>query len=229
MKAIIQTDASCVVTQKNGRAPMRIGYIITPEGGQPIIRVGRAVWGLDGKELGTVNRAEYLSIIHALRHAARYGFTQAEVYTDSQVVAYQAQGKYAVKDKDLQRLARELHQLTLLIHMNIHWVPRGRNKDADALSHQTLNHEPGLPPTGGPNALLPWQAARVRNWGLTYPNVNVGTVARIFTHDGVIGASGLDVIVGRILAGESYRSANLDGLPDWRGYSLTQASLNTPT
>lgn len=128
--AKLAIDASC--HNSSEPAPMRVGYIIE-EGGREIVRVGEYV----GE--GTINRAEYLALIHGLRYAARLGIDGLSVYTDSQLLAYHVMGRYRVKDAALRRLYNEVLELQRLFPggVSICWTRREGNERADALTRKT--------------------------------------------------------------------------------------------
>lgn len=200
--AIIHTDAS---TPQNP-GPMRIGYAITAQpNGRVIARVGQHVGN------GSVNIAEYLAIIAAMRHAFRLGIEAVHLFSDSQLVVNQITGKYRVKDKKLARLYREVVDLRKCFERTkIEWIGREANAVADKLSRETVYEEPHIPrPSkgGGRYAalMLPWQAAlaRVR----LQKNATEYAVARAFN----VPATS----IRNIRMGRGYKDATLDGLPRW--------------
>lgn len=211
MLAKIETDASCRTMVAGETAPMRIGYIVRNEAGVPIAKVGRYV----GE--GTINRAEYLAVIHALRHAIRLGFTVASVRVDSQLVARQINGAYKITDKKLQRMYRELQGLSKFCHFEIRWEPREKNTEADALTHQNVDLQAPLPPIPPgpfptrPRQLHSWQARRIREVHFKTSDLSLEMVARIYNIDAVDARM--------IMRGGSYKDASYDGMPNWSAFT----------
>lgn len=203
--------------------PARIGYTIRTATGETLARVGQALTKMGN--LG-VNAAEYLALVAALRHSFRLGFDKVEVYTDSQVVANQLSGKYTAKNKHLARLLREVRDLSLAFEaVDVTWVPREKNTEADGLSHATvfedvdLSEELDMESMRVPK-LLGWQAIMVRkackrgcpdNALARALNINSGTILQI-------------------RRGISYKFAQLDGRPDWSidGALLTPNTFPEP-
>jgi ribonuclease HI len=217
----IETDASVTSRVAGTNYPMRIGYTIKVAG----TLVARA--GLYAGE-GTINRAEYLALIHALRHALRLGFTAVECKTDSQLLARQCSGGYRVKDKHLAKLSRELKGLLhLFTKYDILWTPREGNEEADELTHRTVYEEPELyvrgrqPGNGGRHLRIaaPWQVARIRKWweDRELNGVTEGIICRTF---------GFDITTLRqMVRRQTYTEATSDGTPDWGNWDGRLLSL----
>lgn len=168
--------------------PMRIGYIIsetqptpggegiagnTPTGRTIVARVGQYIGD------GSINRAEYLALIHSLRHALRLGYGGAEVKTDSQLVARQVGGQYRVKDRYIKKLYNEVKELARVfpLGVSVTWIKRDTNLEADALTRIT---EYAVTPTGRTESddqlLARWYAYR--------DDLNDSVVGRIFGVEG---------------------------------------------
>jgi ribonuclease HI len=87
----------------------------------------------------TNNVAEYRALIAALRWLLTRGLTEEQVVTrsDSQLVVYQMQGRYAVKSPRVLPLHREAKKLARQFQsIRFEWVPRERNEEADLLSRR---------------------------------------------------------------------------------------------
>lgn len=196
---------------------MRIGYLIKTGNGITISRVGSYVKGFLGEPEGTINQAEYLAVIHALRHAVRLGFTSAQCSVDSQLLSKQVSGAYRVKDKKLSRLARELNDLRpCFSSVVIVWNPREKNTEADRLTHMSVFQETAAltGPTRGsgrrPRKLPVWLAARIRRWMAGNSGVNQHAIGR---------AVGLDMTgMRQLLREQTYAGASEVNLPDWDAY-----------
>ena len=59
----------------------------------------------------TNNFAEYQALIHALKYALAQGATDVAVYSDSELVVKQIDGRYRVKHPDMLPLHREADKL----------------------------------------------------------------------------------------------------------------------
>lgn len=96
-----------------------------------------------GDHLGSNNEAEYLAIKAAVKKLLVFekNITAAVIYSDSQLVIRQLQGRYRINDSTLFDLNKQI--LTLLKYMDgkpvdFEWVPRThpRQKIVDKLSKQ---------------------------------------------------------------------------------------------
>lgn len=226
----IHSDASCVVRERGGTAPMRIGYVITNTSGRTVARCGMHVTGFQGEPTGTINQAEYIALIEALRHAFRLGFTEAKCIVDSQLLARQCSGAYKVKDVKLARLLRELNEIGRMFRsVEIEWTPRNGNTEADSLTHQSVFEEPAVISQRGagrrPRSLPAWLAARARR--LVDENLalrgsfNASVLTRLLRLD----HTGLR----QLLRGETYRDAREDGVPDWNTWTGELHASDTGT
>jgi ribonuclease HI len=107
--------------------------------------IGVLIEGPDGAVLKEVaeplgrttnNVAEYTAMIRALEEARALGCTDIRVFTDSELMAHQINGKYAVKAAHLAPLY--LRVRTLLAQFDratVAHVRREQNRRADALSN----------------------------------------------------------------------------------------------
>lgn len=101
----------------------------------------RVVWEF-GKFIGetTNNVAEYTALIYGLQEALIHKVGRISVYTDSELLARQLQGKYKVKEPHL----KVLHQQALSLirgfgRFGIHHLPRSENRRADKLANEAIN------------------------------------------------------------------------------------------
>lgn len=110
--------------------PAGIGVVIEDADGQVVKEIGEPL----GRT--TNNVAEYTSMIRALEEARALGCSRLAVYTDSELMAHQLNGKYAVKAAHLiplyQRARLLLRQFDAA---SVTHVRRELNKRADALSN----------------------------------------------------------------------------------------------
>jgi ribonuclease HI len=91
------------------------------------------------------NVAEYSGLIAGLRAAAGLADGPRVVARmDSKLVVEQMSGRWKVKHPDMQRLAREAREVCSVIEgaggsVTFEWVPRDKNKAADALSNDAMD------------------------------------------------------------------------------------------
>lgn len=85
----------------------------------------------------TSNEAEYQGLILALEKGLEHGERQMHIYTDSQVMARQIHGAYAVRAEGLKPLhlrAMELIQQFELVV--VQHIPREKNRAADRVAYR---------------------------------------------------------------------------------------------
>ena len=102
---------------------------------------GRIVARL-GKYLGsqTNNVAEYTALILGLTAALKLGATEVEATADSQLMVYQLNGRYQVKDARLKGLFDQARALFgKFERWSIRHVLRSYNKDADEMSNRAID------------------------------------------------------------------------------------------
>jgi probable phosphoglycerate mutase len=90
----------------------------------------------------TNNVAEYQALIHALRYALAQGPKVVRIFSDSELVVKQIDGRYKVKHADMVPLHREARTLMArLPDVRLTHVRREQNKDADRLANQALDEK----------------------------------------------------------------------------------------
>jgi ribonuclease HI len=88
----------------------------------------------------TNNMAEYSALIAALQRAEKACVQDLFIYTDSQLVAYQIQGKYKVKNHQLSNYVEKAKTIIKLFNnFDIQYIPRTKNKLADKLAKNGIN------------------------------------------------------------------------------------------
>jgi ribonuclease HI len=87
---------------------------------------------------GTNNRAEYLALLRCIELAEELGADELEVRSDSELVVSQMNGRYKIKHRDLQTLAKKVFERvqSSKIKLSIVHVPRELNKVADKLAKE---------------------------------------------------------------------------------------------
>ena len=110
--------------------PAGIGVFIAGEDGTPLKEIGEPL----GRT--TNNVAEYSALIRALEEARSLGGVTIKIFTDSELMAHQVNGKYKVKAAHLLALHQRACQLLALFDKSsVTHVRRELNKRADALSN----------------------------------------------------------------------------------------------
>jgi len=96
--------------------------------------------------LGTTtnNVAEYTGLIEGLRAAAELAATHVAVRMDSKLVVEQMSGRWQIKNPGLRPLAAEAAQLAArFAEVTYEWIPRERNRAADALANRAMDEAAG--------------------------------------------------------------------------------------
>lgn len=94
----------------------------------------------------TNNVAEYEALLACLRKALETRCTRLVVYTDSQLLARQMQGKYKVRDKKLIRYVTQAREIltSAPFELEIVHVEREQNRDADFLANSGIDNKQPL-------------------------------------------------------------------------------------
>jgi ribonuclease HI len=97
-----------------------------------------ALYGYLGRASNNV--AEYQALIHALRWALEQGEKEVAVFSDSELVVRQIEGRYKVKHPDMIPLHREASSLLRRFGAaSVTHVRREQNREADRLANQALD------------------------------------------------------------------------------------------
>ncbi|MFC0033419.1 bifunctional RNase H/acid phosphatase [Micromonospora chaiyaphumensis] len=97
----------------------------------------------------TNNVAEYRGLIAGLEAAAELGAAEVEARMDSKLVVEQMCGRWQIKNPGLRPLAAQAAALVgRFDSVRFGWVPRERNKHADALANAAMDAAAGLAPAG---------------------------------------------------------------------------------
>ena len=111
-------------------------------------RGGRTIYsdyGVAGEpfsEDSTNNVAEYTALVKALQWLLEnnLGSTKVEIKSDSQLIVNQLRGDYKVKAKRIIRLYKQVLLLKSKFQdIQIRWVPREKNREADRLTNKAYN------------------------------------------------------------------------------------------
>ena len=139
--------AYCDGGSRGNPGPSGYGVSIEDAAGKPIADLSEFLG------VKTNNFAEYSGLLAALEYALRHGHTRLRVVADSELMVKQMKGQYQVKSPDLRPLWEEAkRRAAKLERFEIQHVLRGKNKRADALANQAMDHGTGKTirePSGG--------------------------------------------------------------------------------
>ncbi|BAU96564.1 bifunctional RNase H/acid phosphatase [Corynebacterium suranareeae] len=97
----------------------------------------------------TNNVAEYRGLLEGLKAARELGATAVDVFMDSKLVVEQMSGRWKIKHPDMKVLAIEARDLAAAIgDVTYTWIPREKNKRADALSNVAMDAAAAGKPEG---------------------------------------------------------------------------------
>jgi len=129
-KLVVHTDGG----SRGNPGPAAAGFVIDDAEGQRLL--ARAFFL--GKS--TNNVAEYSALVKALEAAKEIGGEQLAVFTDSELMVRQMEGRYRVKSELIRPLFDRAQALVRdLAHCDIIHVRREKNKDADRLVNLALD------------------------------------------------------------------------------------------
>lgn len=122
-----------------------IGVVLCTEEGELLREISEPIG------VATNNVAEYHALIRGLEEAQRLGAQEVTVYTDSELLARQMNGEYAVHAVHLLPLYRRATELLRRFKCaRVYHVPRAENAQADRLAKQGANHPPTAPSEPSP-------------------------------------------------------------------------------
>jgi len=108
-------------------------HVTTPEG-----KDLASLYGYLGR--ATNNVAEYQALLHGLRFALARGAREVRVFSDSELLVRQLEGRYRVKNPGLLPLYREASALLARFERSrVSHVPREQNREADALANRAVD------------------------------------------------------------------------------------------
>ena len=148
--------------------PAGYGAVVLSEGAGEVLLERYASLGTT-----TNNVAEYAGLIAGLRAAAELGATRVDVRMDSKLVVEQMSGRWQIKNPGLRPLAAEAAKLVDgFTGVTFDWIPRERNKLADALANRAMDEAAGKPvgsaaPSSRPGTSAfaePTEPKAPRNW-----------------------------------------------------------------
>ena len=108
-----------------------------------IIRDGKPVDKI-ARYLGTTtnNIAEYQAAIIGLEQCVKLGASMVRLHADSELMVKQLNGQYKVKNEGLKPLHARVKELIAKIGtVEVQYIPREKNKEADALANQAIDEK----------------------------------------------------------------------------------------
>jgi ribonuclease HI len=77
-----------------------------------------------------------------MEHAVSLGATRVKLFADSELMVKQLNGAYKVKNEGLKPLYQRVKELIAIIgSVEVQYIPRERNKDADALANKAIDEK----------------------------------------------------------------------------------------
>lgn len=87
----------------------------------------------------TNNEAEYAALIFLLKAAREMDIKSIKIYGDSKLIVSQVTKQWKINFPHLRVLAQEVWRLLEGIDVSFEWIPREKNKQADALSNRGID------------------------------------------------------------------------------------------
>ena len=131
-------ESDCYLLQFDGLAQPNpgeasSGAILYSPSREPVYETGEYI------KFATNNAAEYTGLIIGLRLALEKDFTNLLVEGDSQLIIFQAQGKWKVKNENLKKYNKEVCNLVSQFEfIAMRHIRRELNKDADRITNEVV-------------------------------------------------------------------------------------------
>jgi broad specificity phosphatase PhoE/ribonuclease HI len=146
LRVIVEADGG----SRGNPGPAGYGSVVKDAAGQVLLER----WGFLGTT--TNNVAEYTGLINGLKAARELKATHVDVRMDSKLVVEQMSGRWQIKNPGLRPLAAEAAKLVGdFTTVTFDWIPRERNKDADALANRAMDARSGSSETAAAPAPQP--------------------------------------------------------------------------
>jgi probable phosphoglycerate mutase len=148
VKVVVEADGGA----RGNPGPAGYGAVVRDAGTGAVLAERMGALGV-----ATNNVAEYSGLIAGLTAAAELGASEVEVRMDSKLVVEQMSGRWQIKHPGLRPLAAQAAALVRrFAAVTFTWVPRERNRHADALANAAMDgkragestKEDGLPVRG---------------------------------------------------------------------------------
>ena len=131
-------ESECYLLQFDGLAEPNpgeasAGAILYSPSKDPLYEAGEYI------EFATNNAAEYMGLIIGLRLALEKGFNKLLVEGDSQLIIFQAQGKWKVKNENLQKYNKEVCDLISRFEfIAMRNIRRELNTESDRITNEVV-------------------------------------------------------------------------------------------
>jgi ribonuclease H / adenosylcobalamin/alpha-ribazole phosphatase len=157
LRVVVEADGG----SRGNPGPAGYGAVVLEEGTGEVLLERYASLGTT-----TNNVAEYSGLIAGLRAAAELGAARVDVRMDSKLVVEQMSGRWQIKNPGLRPLAAEAAKLVAgFATVTFDWIPRERNKLADALANRAMDEAAGKPVSTDTRAFAePTEPKAPRNW-----------------------------------------------------------------
>ncbi|HYH44817.1 MAG TPA: bifunctional RNase H/acid phosphatase [Thermoanaerobaculia bacterium] len=153
MRVVVEADGG----SRGNPGPAGYGAVVLEEGTGEVLLESLGSLGTT-----TNNVAEYSGLIAGLRAAAELGAARVDVRMDSKLVIEQMSGRWQIKNPGLRPLAAEAAKLVDgFAAVTFEWIPRERNKLADALANRAMDEAAGKPVRAESPA---FEAKAPKNW-----------------------------------------------------------------
>jgi ribonuclease HI len=127
--AVLRTDGG----SRGNPGPAGAGFVIEVDG-EIVCRGGKFI------PSATNNIAEYEAFIWGLENVAALGYSEVQVYADSELLVKQINGQYRVKNEGLKPLfMRALAELRRFASYRVTHVRRELNEAADAMANDAMD------------------------------------------------------------------------------------------
>jgi probable phosphoglycerate mutase len=134
LKVIVEADGGA----RGNPGPAGYGAVVREAATGEVLVERSAAIGV-----ATNNVAEYGGLVAGLQAAAELGAVEVEVRMDSKLVVEQMSGRWRIKHPGLRPLAAEAAALVRRFDtVRFTWVPRERNRRADALANAAMDGKP---------------------------------------------------------------------------------------
>jgi broad specificity phosphatase PhoE/ribonuclease HI len=135
LRVLMEADGG----SRGNPGPAGYGSVVKDTAGEILLER----WGSLG--VTTNNVAEYTGLIEGLKAALELTATHVDVRMDSKLVVEQMSGRWQIKNPGLRPLAAEAAKLVgQFAAVTFDWIPRERNKDADALANRAMDEAAGV-------------------------------------------------------------------------------------
>ena len=136
-----EVNIFCDGGSRGNPGPAASAFVVLDGSDKPIAK--------HGKYLGitTNNQAEYHAVLMAFHFLRKYieehPLKEVNFFLDSELVTYQLQGKFRIKNKNLLPIATKIKEIERLLLVTVRYIaiPRSKNKMADALVNYVLDQK----------------------------------------------------------------------------------------